>query len=148
MFEQVLNFPCPSCREIISDRMSECRFCGAPIDKGVAQHIAAVQQRVNRAFSDSGYIKNAAFLLWGLLGISLIPFVPWVTLASEITFFILLVLIARWYFKYGDIINSSDPDYQKARRSIYLATGLWAAAIPMYFIVKPFIQAKVFGVVS
>lgn len=146
MFDPVLNFPCPSCREIISDRMSECRFCGAPVDKGIAQTIAANQQRVNSAFSDSGYIKNAAFLLWGLLGISLIPFVPWVELGSEITFFIPIVLIVRWYIKYGDI-NTSDPDYQKARGSIYLATALCIAAIPMYFII-PLIHLKFFGVVS
>jgi hypothetical protein len=147
MFDQVLNFPCPSCREIINDSMSKCRFCGAPIDKEIAQHIAAIQQRVNRAFSDSGYIKNAAFLMWGLLGISLIPLVPWVGLGSEITFFILLVLIVRWYIKYGDI-NTSDPDYQKARHSIYLATGLLLAAIPTYFIIKPFIHLKLFQVAS
>jgi hypothetical protein len=125
--------------------MSKCRFCGAPVDKGIAQRIAATQQRVNSAFSDSGYIKNAAFLMWGLLGISLIPFVPWVSLGSQITFFILIVLIVRWYLKYGDI-NTSDPDYQKARRSIYLATALWLAAIPTEFLIKPFIASQLFGV--
>ena len=146
MFDPVLNFPCPSCKEIISDRMSECRFCGAPVDKGIAQLIAATQQRVNSAFSDSGYIKNAAFLMWGLLGISLIPLVPWVTLGSQITFFILIVLIVRWYIKFGDV-NTSDPDYEKARGSIYIATALWLA-IPTYFVIKPLIQLKVFQAVS
>lgn len=145
MFEPVLNFPCPSCKEIINDSMAKCRFCGAPVDKGIAQLIGATQQRVNSAFSDSGYIKNAAFLMWGLLGISFIPFVPWVGLGSQITFFILIALIVRWYLKYGDI-NTSDPDYQKARRSIYLATALWLAAIPTEFIIKPFIAAQLFGV--
>src|SRR5688572_13206931 len=100
MIDPILSFPCPSCKEIINDRASECRFCGTPVDRGIAQLVAATQQRVNRAFSDAGYIKNAAFLMWGLLGISLIPLVPWVTLGSQITFFILLVLIVRWYIKF------------------------------------------------
>jgi hypothetical protein len=145
MFEQVLSFPCPNCKEIINDRMSECRFCGVPIDKGIAQRIAETQQRVNRAYSDSGYIRNAAFLMWGLLGISLVPFVPWVGLASQITFVALLVLIIRWYVKYGDVITS-DADYQSARRSIYLSTAMLLAAVPTYFIIKPLIALKLFGV--
>jgi hypothetical protein len=145
MFEQDLNFPCPSCKEIISDRMPQCRFCGAPVDKGTAQVIAERQSRVNSAFSDSGYIKNAAFLMWGLLAISLVPFVPWVSLGSEITFVVLVVLIVRWYVKYGNILTS-DPDYQSARRSIYLSTVLCVAALPTYFIIKPLIARHVFGV--
>src|SRR4051812_19811232 len=128
MFDKVLNFPCPSCKETISDRMATCRFCGAPVDEEVAQHIGETQQRVNRAFSDAGYIKNAAFLMWGLLAASLIPFVPWVSWGFLFTFGAVIVLIIRWQLKFGDI-NTSDPDYQRARSSFYLAIGLWIAAI-------------------
>src|SRR3954470_2114588 len=108
MFDKILNFPCPSCKEIISERATECRFCGAPVDKGIARHIGEIQQRANRAFSDAGYVKNAAFLMWALLAVSLIPFVPWVSWAFLFTFVAVIVLIVRWQLMFGNI-NSSDP---------------------------------------
>ena len=145
MFDKILNFPCPSCKEIISDRMTTCRFCGAPVDKEVAQRIGETQQRVNSAYSDAGYIKNAAFLMWGLLAASLIPFVPWVSWGFLFTFGAIIVLIIRWQLKFGDI-NSSDSDYQKARSSFYLAIGLWIAALPVGFFIRPLIAQKFFGV--
>ena len=143
MFDKALNFPCPSCRETISDRMTVCRFCGAPVDKGVAQLIGETQQRVNSAFSDAGYVKNAAFLMWGLLAASLIPYVPWVSWGFLFTFVVVIVLIVRWQLKFGDI-NSGDPDYQRARSSFQLAIILWVAALPVEFIVKPLIAQKFF----
>jgi hypothetical protein len=147
MFDKVLNFPCPSCREIISDRMAACRFCGAPVDKGIAQLIGETQRRVNHAFSDAGYVKNAAFLMWGLLAVSLIPFVPWVSQAFLFTFVAVIVLIIRWQIKFGNI-NSSDPDYQRARSSFHLALILWLAAIPMGFVVVPLIARKIIEAMS
>ena len=144
MFEEVLSFPCPSCREIINDRMKECRFCGAPVDPGIARQIGETQRKVNRAFSDAGYIKNAAFLMWGLLGVSLIPFVPWVFSAFIVTLAASGFLLVRWYLKYAEL-NTSDPDYQKARGWIHLAVILWLAALPVAFLIRPLIAAKVFG---
>jgi hypothetical protein len=145
MFEEVLSFPCPSCQEIINDRMKECRFCGVPVDPGIARQIGENQRKVNRAFSDAGYLKNAAFLMWGLLAVSLIPFVPWVSWGFLFTFLAVIVLLVRWYLKYAEI-NTSDPDYQKARGWIYLVGILWLAALPVGFVIRPLIASKVFGV--
>jgi hypothetical protein len=145
--EEILSFPCPNCRELINNRMKECRFCGTPIDQGIARQVGETQRNVNRAFSDAGYIKNAAFLMWGLLAVSLIPFVPWVSWGFLFTFLAVIVLLIRWYLKYGQL-NTSDPDYQKARSSIHLALVLWLAALPVAFLIKPLIAAKVFGVAS
>ena len=41
------TFPCPSCKEIINDSMTQCRFCGAPVDPAIAASIADVQDKVN-----------------------------------------------------------------------------------------------------
>jgi hypothetical protein len=141
MFDKVLNFPCPSCKEIISDRMTTCRFCGAPIDKGIAQLIGETQQKVNSAFSDAGYLKNAAFLMWGLLAASLIPYVPWVSWGFLFTYVTVIVLIIRWHLKFGSI-NSSDPDYQRAKKAFFLAIILWCGAFPVEFIIKPLLLSN------
>jgi hypothetical protein len=145
MFEEILSFPCPNCREIINDRMKECRFCGTPVDPGIARQIGETQRRANRAFSDSGYAKNAAFLMWGLLAVSMVPFVPWVFSAFIITFIGVIVLTVRWYLMYGDV-NTSDADYQKAKSAILLALVLWLVALPFAFIIRPWIAHTFFGV--
>src|SRR5947209_14515097 len=76
MLNDTLSFPCPPCKEIINDRMEQCRFCGAPVDKGIAQMLAETQARVNQAYSDASYMKTAAFVMWAFLGLSFIPFAP------------------------------------------------------------------------
>jgi uncharacterized membrane protein YvbJ len=133
MFEQTLRFPCPSCKEIINDSAEQCKYCGAPIDKGVAQFAAEVQSKVNQAYSDASYLKTAAFAMWTLLAISLVPFVPFVFYGSVFIFFALVVLIVRWQMKFSKI-NTADPDYQKAKRNKNIALILLVAAIPGFIL--------------
>jgi hypothetical protein len=137
MFEQPLSFPCPSCKEIINDRAEKCKYCDAPIDKGVAQFAAEVQSKVNQAYSDASYLKTAAFTLWGLFAASLIPFIAFIYYGSVLTFCALIVLIIRWQIRFSDI-NTSDPDYQKARRAKNIALLLWAAMIPGFILREVF----------
>jgi hypothetical protein len=131
MFEQTLSFPCPSCKEIINDRAEQCKYCGAPIDKGVAQFAAEVQSKVNQAYSDASYLKTAAFALLTLLAISMIPFVPLVFYGAIFIFFAVLVMLVRWQLKFSNI-NTPDPDYQKARRNKNIALVLWIVSIPLF----------------
>jgi|ERR1700749_962014 hypothetical protein len=135
MLDDTLRFPCPSCKEIINDRMEQCRFCGAPVDKGIAQMLAETQSKVNQAYSDASYLKTAAFVMWGFLAVSLIPFVPLVFYGFVITFFVVIVLIVRWQLRFSSI-NTSDPDYSKARRSKNLALVLWLVALPSGFVLR------------
>ncbi len=144
MFEEPLSFPCPNCREIINDRVKECRFCHTPIDPGIARQIGETQRLANRAFSDSGYTKNAAFLMWGLLAVSMIPFVPWVFSGFIVTFVAVIGLTVYWYLKYGNL-NTSDPDYRKAGNAVRLALVLWLVAVPVAIVVRPWIASKFFG---
>jgi uncharacterized membrane protein YvbJ len=133
MFEQALNFPCPSCKEIINDRAEQCKYCGAPIDKGVAQFAAEVQSKVNQAYSDASYLKTAALALLALLALSLIPFLPFVFYGSAFIFLALIVLLVRWQLKFSNL-NTTDPDYQKAKRNKNLALVLWVASIPVFLL--------------
>lgn len=138
MFEQPLRFPCPSCKEIINDRAEQCRYCGAPVDKGVARFAAKVQRRVNQAYSDASYLKTAAYLMWSFLAVSLIPFVPWVVYAFIFTFLAVIVMLIRWQLVFSNI-NTGDPDYKKAVRSKNIAFILWLAAIPVGFFFRELI---------
>ncbi len=70
------TFACPSCKEIINDSMTECRFCGAPVDPAIAASIADVQDKVNQACSDASYTRHMAVVMIAALGLSFIPFFP------------------------------------------------------------------------
>jgi NADH:ubiquinone oxidoreductase subunit 6 (subunit J) len=149
MFEQTLSFPCPSCKEIINDKAEQCKYCGAPIDKGVAQAAAEVQSKVNQAYSDASYLKSTAFAMCTLLAISAIPFVPFVPLmfyGAVFIFPVLLVMLVRWQLKFSNI-NTPDPDYQKARRNKNIALVLWIVAIPG-FILRDLIYLVVRNILS
>jgi hypothetical protein len=147
MFEQTLRFPCPSCKEIITDRAEQCQYCGAPIDKSIAQAAAAVQSKVNQAYSDASYMRTAAVTMWVFLGLSLIPIVPFVYYGFLFTFFAVIVMIVRWQLKFSNIITS-DPDYQKARRSKNLSLVLWLAALPVGFVVRPLLGVVIAELLS
>jgi hypothetical protein len=136
MFEQTRRFPCPSCRQIITDQVEQCQFCGAPVDKGIAQAAADIQDKVNQAYSDASFLRSAAAGMWVLLALSLVPFIPFVYYGFFFTFFIVIVLFIRWQVRFNNI-NTSDPDYVKAKRNKNLSLVLWLVALPVGFIVKP-----------
>ena len=142
MFEEVLNFPCPCCKEIISERAAECKYCQAPVDKGIARMLGERQKKVNQAYSDANYLKSAAVAMWVFMGIGVIPLVPLVDWGFLVTFILVIVMVIRWQLRFDDI-KSSDPDYLKARRAKNLALVLWIVAIPVGFYVAPFVEEAI-----
>ena len=139
MVSETMRFPCPSCKEIISDRTEECKYCGAPVDKGIAQMLGETQRKVNQACSDASYLKAAAAVMWGFIGVSFIPFVPLVFWCALVTFVVVLVLLVRWQVRFDDL-NTSDPDYVKAKRAKNLSFILWLVAFPVLFIVQSLVM--------
>jgi len=123
---------------MINDQMTQCRFCSVLIDPGVAALVAERQQRTNQACSDASYLKTTAVAMFVFLGLSLIPFVPLVSWAFLITFIVAVVLLIRWQVKFGSLITS-DPDYQRAKRSRNIALLLVIAAAPLGFVIGPLI---------
>jgi hypothetical protein len=142
MFDQDLNFPCPSCKEIISERMLNCKFCAAPVDRGIARMLGERQQQVNQAYSDATYIKSAAVVMWGFLGVSVIPLVPLVDWGFLATFILVIAMIIRWQLRFNNIVTS-DTDYLKAKRAKNLALVLWVVAIPVGFFVAPLVEEAI-----
>jgi len=131
-----LTFPCPSCKEIINDSMTQCRFCSAPVDPGVAQLIAERQQKANQAYSDASFLRTAAIAMYVFLGLNFIPFLPLVSLGFFIIFIVAIVLLIRWQIRYGGL-QTDDADYQSARRSWTISLFLTLAAAPIAFIIRP-----------
>lgn len=136
------TFACPSCKEIINDSVRECRFCGAPVDPAIAASIAAVQDKVNQACSDASYLKTTALIMTACLGLSFIPFIPFVGLLFFLVFCAVLFMLIRWQVMFGGLV-SSDPDYRSARRSKNISLALWAVALPLGFIVKPIVRLAI-----
>ncbi len=136
MFTQVRTFPCPNCKEIVNDTMDQCRFCSAPIDPKVAGVAAELQGKVNQACNDGSYVKTAAVTMFVFLGLSLVPFMPFVYWGFLFTFFAVIVMIIRWQMRFSKI-QTNDPDYTQAKRSKNIALILWIVALPVGFIIRP-----------
>lgn len=136
MLASPLTFPCPSCKEIINDSMTQCRFCSAPVDPGVAQLIAERQQKANQAYSDASFLRTAAIAMYVFLGLSFIPFLPVVSLGFYIIFIVAIVLLIRWQIRYGSL-QTDDADYKSARRSWMISLFLTIGAAPIAFIIRP-----------
>jgi Ca2+/Na+ antiporter len=132
------TFRCPNCNEMINDSMTQCRFCNAPVDPGVAQMIAERQARANQAYSDASFLRTAAIAMYVFMGLSFIPLIPLVGWGFVATFIVVLVLLIRWQVKFGRL-TTNDADYLSARRSWRLSLVLWLVAIPLGFIVRPIV---------
>ena len=126
---------------MVNESMQQCPFCKAAIDPQAAIAAAEVQDKANQSYSDASYAKTAAVAMWVFLGISFIPFIPLVTLGSEITFFVVTVMLIRWQVKFGGL-KTADPDYTRAKRSRNIVLVLWLVAIPA-FIIRELWQAIV-----
>jgi hypothetical protein len=113
---------CPSCNEMINESVPQCGFCSVPIDRGTAQLIADKQQRANKACSDASYLRTATIAMFVFLGLSVIPFIPLVTLAFDIVFIVVVVLVILWQVRYNGLIIS-DHDIDARGGAAWLRTA-------------------------
>ena len=134
------TFRCPNCNEMINDSMKECRYCSWAVDPGVAEVIAGKQEKANQAVSDASYLRTAAIAMYVFLALSVIPFLPVVSTAFLIVFVVVVVLLIRWQVRFGSL-NSTDQDFQAARRSWMVSLVMMIVAAPLGFIVRPIVQA-------
>ena len=138
---------CPNCNEMINERVKQCGYCSVPLDPGVAQLIADKQQKANQACSAASYLRTAAIAMYVFLGLSFIPFLPLVSLGFVITFVVVVVLLISWQVKYSGLIIS-DPDYETAKSSWRTSLILMIVAAPLGFVVRPLVDAIVFGLAA
>ena len=128
------TFPCPNCKEIINDSMTQCRFCSVPVDPNVAQLIADRQEKANQAYSDASYLRTAAIAMYAFLGLSFVPFLPLVSWGFFIIFIIVIVLLVRWQIRYSGLVTD-DADFKSARRSWWISLAM-LLALPVVFIIR------------
>ena len=128
------TFPCPNCKEIINDSMTQCRFCSVPVDPNVAQLIAERQEKANNAYSDASYLRTAAIAMYAFLGLSFVPFLPLVSWGFFIIFIIVIVLLVRWQIRYSGLVTD-DADFKSARRSWWISLVM-LLALPVVFIIR------------
>jgi hypothetical protein len=121
---------------MINESMTQCRYCGVTLDPAIVAHIAETQAKANQAYSDASYLRTAAVVMLAFLGLSFIPIIPLVGWAFLVTFVVVLVLLIRWQIKFGNL-NTSDPDYSRAKRFRTVALVLWFVAILVGFVVRP-----------
>ena len=142
MFAQPRTFRCPNCKEMVNDSMKECPFCKVPLDPAVVALAAERQEKANRAYNDASFLRIAAIAQFVFLGISLIPLLGIVYYGFLITFIAVLVMLIRWQVKFAGLLTD-DPDYERAKRSRNIALILWLAAMPLGFLVRPFLSLLV-----
>ena len=139
MFAQPRTFRCPNCKEMVNDSMKDCPFCKVPLDPGVVALAAERQEKANRAYNDANFLKIAATSMFVFLGIGLIPLLGFVYYGFIVTFVVVLVLLIPWQVKFSGLLTD-DPDYLRAKRSRNIALILWLLAIPLGFLVGPFLS--------
>ena len=72
--------------------------------------------------------------MFTLLALSLVPFISFLMyLGFGITLVVVLILIIRWQIKFGRL-QTSDVDYQRAKRLRNVAIILWVVAIPLFVV--------------
>jgi hypothetical protein len=113
MIDVPRTFPCPNCNEIVSDRMTECRFCSVALDPGIAALIADRQAKVNQAYSDASYLRTVAASMFVFLAVGLFLTIGY--FGFLITFVLSVFLLARRQIKFSELLTN-DPDYVKAKR--------------------------------
>jgi hypothetical protein len=123
---------------MINDRMTQCRYCSVPVDEGISALLAERQTKANQAYSDAIYLKVAASAMFVFLAVGLFLTVGWFGFVGTVV--VVVVLLIRWQLRFGDLFTN-DPDYQRARRSKNLALILLIVALPLGFILSPFLDA-------
>ena len=129
---------CPNCNEMINESVKQCNYCSVPLDPGVAQLLADKQEKANQACSDASYLRTATIAMYAFLALSLIPFIPLVSVAFTIVFVVVVVLVIRWQIKFSGL-PTSDTDYQAARRSWTTSLIAMLVAVPLGFVLRPLV---------
>ena len=113
---------CPSCGQMIYSDSAKCRFCSAEIDPIAAAKGAALQKRVNDACNLAKVNRHMAAAMWGLF---LVGFIFGAARLGVVgLFFAVPVSVLVWQIKYGNL-QTTDPDYKKAKRDRWVALALW-----------------------
>ena len=129
---------CPNCRAMINTSFQKCPFCSTPIDRSAPRESAAKASTISQACNDARHLKI-------MLGI-LIPFAvsiffallgPAGLLGVVFIKYAILLMIIRWWLKYGRI-ETTNSNYRRARITVILVSAI-------SFIALFFLRVDIFG---
>ena len=118
-------FPCTNCGEMIYSDAPTCRFCSAPVNRQAAEAAADVQKQVNNAVNLAKWIRNAAGIMWGFVGLG--AFLGMASLAAIACIFLIPLSLIYWQISYGRL-KTADVDFAKTSRDRVIALLLWLGA--------------------
>jgi hypothetical protein len=135
LMEQARTLQCPGCKQLINTLMTECRYCGRLIDPQTAQAGADAQDRIHQACSDASYLRTAVTAMTMFYFVGWLPFIGAI---GRVAFLFLLVAIPfvsiRWFVRVRNV-QTTDPDFKKARSTMWVVIGIWAIWLLVYLLV-------------
>jgi Na+/proline symporter len=137
-------FDCPKCKQTIDASSVTCRFCGAVVDRDIAEKSAVLLAKVNRAISEANYMRTVALSLPVFFLLRLLPFF---SLMGELGFTVVSIAVpiwgVVWWFRYN-ALEYDDAEFKKSRRAVLIAT-IVVAAVCVLFLFVPFLIGFVMG---
>jgi hypothetical protein len=123
---------CPSCGQMIYSDSTKCRFCSAEIDPVAAAAGAALQKKVNDACNLAKVTRHMATSMWVFFVLGFI--FGFARFGVLVLFVGVPVSLILWQIKYGRL-QTTDPDFKKARRDRWIALALWLPVGILQFLV-------------
>ncbi len=112
--------PCSACGQTINTSMTQCRFCGEPLDAEAAAIAADQFALVNQAISDASFLRIMAGTEMTFF---VLRFVPFLAGLGGLGYLVLLLALpgmtARWWLRFGKL-SSSDAEFIAARQNSLL----------------------------
>jgi len=126
MFNSIRTIPIPNEDEIINTSMEQVKHGSVPVDLKSTEGDDEIQEKIVRAYTDAGLIRNLAVLIWIFFLVSFLPFIGFVGLLGMlVTIFIVPIKLIIWQIKFGRI-KTADRDFKRAKRNKNIALLVWS----------------------
>jgi hypothetical protein len=135
-------FECPACKETINTSASQCPFCSAPVDSGMAELAADLMGKVNQACSDASYLRITAGTMLAVAALTGLGIIPLVGYAFLFLLVAIPVMAIRWRVRFGGV-RTDDADFRAARKAPMVAMGLWALSFVVFGVVSAIVGSVV-----
>jgi hypothetical protein len=133
-------FQRPACKEYINTSMTECRFCGSPVDYEAALAGATLKEKIDQACDQADTIYRTIWFLplfcWAC---GIWVYASWrdlflIPLGFAFLPVIALTLMLLWPYRFWGI-QAADPDFENAKRRVRISFWIWVLGFPVPLII-------------
>ena len=133
-------FPCPACHEIIDIASRTCRYCNSPIDAARARQLNEQLKQVTDAVASANAFK---FSIWIAILIMIVSPLYTVGVIGINVQHVVIEMVGtigaifygvNWLRKYSKL-QTGDPDYPRALRSVKCTFIVWVVAFVVQVVV-------------